>query len=289
MSYRPLALYEPDSDDSSDDEQAGVGGLFGSGAAMGIAGYSLKEETMSLDSDLFEEFTDDEMIPSGMDEAAKYGKGLDVDKDTKDADEDADYSVPTLNTKLDVGVDDDEESIGSDDDFVPQTVKNTPKTITKNDKDFDALIPTASTKSGRGARTLAMGVAPKAQAGRLTTTGAVAGREASARITQQALAHARASRPQPAPATTPVRPAAAAPIAAEAEPATPPSPEGSLKITRLNSLIDSKGAKFPIKNLTPDKKAQLAVYRKQYEGAKEGTEEHKILAMINKRLRIPSS
>jgi hypothetical protein len=279
MSYRPLALYEPDSDDSSDDEQAGVGGLFGSGAAMGIAGYSLKEETMSLDSDLFEDFTDDEMMPSGMNEAAKYGKGLDVDKDTKDVDEDTDYSVPTLRTKLAVGVDDDEESIGSDDEFVPQTVKNTPKTLTKNDKDFDALIPTASTKGAQGIRTLALGVAPKTQAARLTTTGA--GREASVRITEQALAHARASRP---PATTPVRPAAPA----EAEPATPPPPTGSLKITKHNGLIDSKGVSYTIKKLTPDRKAQLAVYRKQYEGAKEGTEDHKILTMINKRLRITS-
>jgi hypothetical protein len=157
MSYRVLKLYEPDSDDSSSD---GYDGHYH--ASMGIAndytGRDDDSDKFSLSSDLMEIISDDEEEDpmTNIKDVKKYnrinlrvnaGKRLGIDsQDTSDDDGDhynldKDYSIAH---RIKVSGDIEEHDIGSDDEYVPAAPKNFPKRITRNDKEFDALLPTGS-------------------------------------------------------------------------------------------------------------------------------------------------
>jgi hypothetical protein len=159
MSYRPLTLYDPDSDDSSSD-----GGSIGGRphASMGIANDNCRRDNdsdrFSLDSALFEGVDDDEMDdpmlrpqhynPSNL--RVEMGKRVGVDSgDDSDGDgehygRDRDFKTPSARTHLKVSGDIDEHSIGSDDDYMPAVHKTFPKRITRNDAQFDGLVPTGN-------------------------------------------------------------------------------------------------------------------------------------------------
>lgn len=158
MSFRPLVLYDPDSDDSSSDGGS-VGGR--NHASMGIANDGKRDndsDRFSLQSGLFEVVSDDEMDdpmlrsrhynPSNL--RVEMGKRVGVDSgDESDGDgehygEDKDFSSPTKNTHLRVSGDIDEHSVGSDDEFHTAHSTNFPKRITRNDKELDDLMPTGN-------------------------------------------------------------------------------------------------------------------------------------------------
>jgi hypothetical protein len=148
MSYRPLVLYDPDSDSDTDS----LASLHG--APMGVANDMCGDDSdgFSLNSNLMEEVSDDEFDdpalrprtynPLGLRVEAGKRVGYDSD-DSSDGDgdhlgQDRDYSYPS---KQKIFADIDEKSVGSDDEF---TVGNSmPPRITKNDKQFDTLIPTS--------------------------------------------------------------------------------------------------------------------------------------------------
>lgn len=139
-----MTLYDADSDDSSSDD--GYGDLK---ASMSIANQKCGEsdDGWSMDSDLLETISDEEFEPDGMPNgkdlhgANKYNKASISLKDAEDVGSDSEFEMAT---KLATGLDDGEHSIGSDDEFIPQTVSNTKKQFTRNDKEFDGLVPTSS-------------------------------------------------------------------------------------------------------------------------------------------------
>jgi len=148
MSYRPLVLYDPDSDSDTDS----LASLHG--APMGVSNDMCGDDSdgFSLNSNLMEDVSDDEFDdpalrprtynPLGLRVEAGKRVGYDSD-DSSDGDgdhlgQDRDYSYPS---KQKIFADIDEKSVGSDDEF---TVGNSnPPRITKNDKQFDTLIPTS--------------------------------------------------------------------------------------------------------------------------------------------------
>lgn len=158
MSYRPLTLYDPDSDDSSSDGGS-VGGR--AHAAMGIANDQCRRDSdsdrFSLNSDLMEIISGDEMDdpmlrPNHYNPAnfrVEMGKRVGVDSDDdSDGDgdhygRDKDYGVPSrMRTSGDI----DEHSIGSDDEYQTAHTQNFPKHITRNDAELDAMIPTGNAR-----------------------------------------------------------------------------------------------------------------------------------------------
>jgi len=156
MSYRPLVLYDPDSDDSSSDGGS-VGGR--AHASMGIANDHCRRDSdsdrFSLDSNLMEIISDDEMDDPAVSSKhynpanfrVEMGKRVGVDSDDdSDGDgehygRDKDYGVPA---RMRASGDIDEHSIGSDDEYQTAHTQNFPKHITRNDAEFDSMIPTGS-------------------------------------------------------------------------------------------------------------------------------------------------
>ena len=288
MSFNPMVLYDPDSDDSSSD----------GGAAMAIAGIHKYDDDdgLSLHSDLFEEYEDREMMPSGMEksEARKYGKGLILSDADSVGDDDA-FAAPTMKTRLAVAAHDDEHSIGSDDEFVPQTRKTTRKTITKNDRQFDALIPTSSKPGiaeGDGGQAHAQAhAAPEAHAS------APGSRAASDAVVAQGLALASrirsgagagvapnktkaklTSSAPPAPAPEPASPVSVAGSSSTRSPSTPSSPSvavdvgsDTLSLAPYGSgttLKDNHGTSYSKRAVSenPDLRARLRGFLAKYKG-----------------------
>ena len=280
-----MVLYDPDTDDSSSD----------GGAAMAIAGnrkyHYDDDDGMSLNSDLFEEYEDKKMMPSGMDttEAKKYGKGL-VLSDADSVGDDNAFTAPTMKTRLAVAAHDDEHSIGSDDEFVPQTRKNTRKTITKNDRQFDSLIPTSS-KAGDdglgGGEVPAQAHAPAhaaASGSRAASDAAVAeGLAIAARIrggggagVAPSVAKSKLTKPASASAREPASPISVSASQSTQSPSTPASPAvaadvGSDTLSEVaygsgTTLKDNRGTSYSKRAVSedPELRARLRGFLAKY-------------------------
>jgi hypothetical protein len=161
MSYRPLTLYYPDDDESSD------GGSIGAPhAPMSVANEACGRrdsgsDRFSIDSNLLEDI-DNEEFDDPMLYAAKYNPlGLRVEKGKRvgvDSDDESDGDGEHMGFDRDYGnvragqmrgaLNEDEHSIGSDDDYAPANVSNVPKQFSRNDAEFDAMVPTSSSTGG---------------------------------------------------------------------------------------------------------------------------------------------
>ena len=159
MSYRPLTLYSPDSDDSSSD-----GGSLGNHVAMGIAndrcGRDNDSDRFSIDSNLLEDIDGEEFDDPAVElkNAQFYnplnfrvtaGKRVGIDSDDESEGdgehygEDRDFSPAKKIARMG---DIDEHSVGSDDEFRTAHSTNFPKRITRNDAEFDSMVPTGNAK-----------------------------------------------------------------------------------------------------------------------------------------------
>lgn len=158
MSYRPMVLYDPDSDDSSSD---GYGDNHK--ASMNIANMKCgdSDDGFSISSDLLEPIEDEE-YDDPMLYANRYnplnlrveaGKRVGIDTDDEsdgDGDHggyhvDKSYGRPSAKDMGDGDMD--EHSVGSDDDFMITTI---PTTFTRTEKEFDDNIPTGNNNQTTG-------------------------------------------------------------------------------------------------------------------------------------------
>lgn len=158
MSYRPLTLYYPDDDDSSSD-----GGSIGAPhAPMSVAneGCGRRDsgsDRFSIDSNLLEDIDNEEFDDPMLRPPIYNPLGLRVEKGKRvgvDSDDESDGDGEHMGFDRDYGnvrarqmrgaLNEDEHSIGSDDDYAPANVSNVPKQFSRNDAEFDAMVPTSS-------------------------------------------------------------------------------------------------------------------------------------------------
>lgn len=158
MSYRPLTLYYPEDDDSSSD-----GGSLGAPhAPMSVANEACgrrdsDSDRFSIDSNLLEDIDNEEFDDPMLRPPIYNPLGLRVEKGKRvgvDSDDESDGDGEHMGFDRDYGnvrarqmrgaLNEDEHSIGSDDDYAPANVSNVPKQFSRNDAEFDGMVPTSS-------------------------------------------------------------------------------------------------------------------------------------------------
>lgn len=217
MSFRPLVLYERDSDDSSSE-----GGFSDHHVAMGIANDRDDESTYSLDSDLFTDAGNDEMDGTGLEGnfnpqnlRIEAGKRVGIDTDDES---DGDGEHGAYHKDKDVGIRGMDSSGmrgaggsvssgsfssgNSSDDDIDWNMRGNGKNQTwiKDDQVLDDEMPVGTARAGR---VVDAGnpstIIAQAQAGRKEKTGEDKVTESIARnksraLVEEALARARASK-----------------------------------------------------------------------------------------------